>query len=408
MRTILVRLSGFAFFPLLSLVMPLLLLPLIAQIVGQAGVSSVVSGQSIGAFAATALTWGWNFEGPVVIALAKDSDERARVYLQSMRDRLVLAVFVLPLAALIAAVVAVPGFAVDAVAMALANGLAGLSPAWFCIGLGQPRLLAQYDTIPRFVATLASVPLLLYTRQVWLYVVVLVITTLVALVAFHRRFSPGGAWLPTNPRESLKGIWAQRHAAGINIAASAYASTPAPIATVTSPAAASATLASADTVYRFSLAAVVALGNAFQSWVLDPTASRRRVRQSAALIAHLVIGLVGLLAFVLLGPWATGILFGGQTQATTEIAFYYGLAFLFISLGTPLTRNILIPAGRQSTILKWTLVSALSGLTVMVVAGITGNPAKIALGMALSEALLVLGLLVPALRELAKQEAGDV
>ncbi len=47
MKTVLARLTGFSILPLLSLVTPLLLLPVIASIVGSGGIASVVSGQAI-------------------------------------------------------------------------------------------------------------------------------------------------------------------------------------------------------------------------------------------------------------------------------------------------------------------------------------------------------------------------
>ncbi|CAD5993140.1 polysaccharide biosynthesis protein [Agreia sp. COWG] len=402
MKTVLLRLSGFTFFPLLSLITPLLLLPIVAGIVGGDGVSSVISGQSIGTFAATALMWGWNVDGPVAIARATNPSDRAIVYLRSVRTRIVLLVLVLPLVSVVAAAVAVPAFRVEAVSMALATALVGMSPAWFCIGLGQPKLLALYDTIPRFVATLLSVPLLLATQQVWSYTVVLAGATLVSLILFHRRFSAGGVWLPTPLRGALRDLRAQGHTAGISMAGSAYASTPAPIATATTSPAASGSLSTADTLYRFGLFTVIALGNAFQSWTIEPGIANRRQRHAVALWSHVGLGLAGLVILLAAGPWVSELLFAGQARASVEVCLYYGIAFFFLSVGTPLMRNVLIPAGRQPLVLRWTLASAVLGIAAMLVAGLSGHAPLIALGMALSEAVLCAGLAVPAFRELRR------
>jgi hypothetical protein len=59
---------------------------------------------------------------------------------------------------------------------------------------------------------------------------------------------------------------------------------------------------------------------------------------------------------------------------------------------------VLIPAQRQKSVLMWTAVSAVVGVLLMVAAGLAANVAGIALGMAVSEALLFLGLLRPSLR----------
>lgn len=400
MKTVLLRLSGFTVLPLLSLITPLLLLPVISGFVGAAGISSVISGQAIGTFGATVLMWGWNVDGPVAIARAADAGGRGAIYLASIRTRIVLMVPVIPIAAAVSAAVSAPGFRAEAISMSLASVLAGMSPAWFCIGMGQPRLLALFDTVPRFVATALSAPLLLFTHQLWNYTAILAVSTIVALMVFHRWLSPEGQWLPTNIRATVGEIKSQLHTAGINLAGNAYASTPTPIATATTPAVASGALATADTLYRFGLFSVIALGNAFQSWTIEAGASDPRRRQLVAIWGHAILGVAGAAILTILGPAVSGILFAGQIQATTLVCFYYGIAFAFLSASTPFIRNLLIPAGEKALILRWTLVSAVVGVAAMLAAGLSGNASGVALGMALSEVLLFLTLLAPAMRVL--------
>lgn len=407
MKTVLLRLSGFAVLPLLSLITPLLLLPVVSTVVGGEGISSVISGQAIGTFAATVLLWGWNVDGPVAIARAADSRERGLIYLRSIRTRLLLLVAVLPLAAVVAAVVAVPQFRLEAAAMCWAVALTGMSPAWFCIGVGQPRLLALYDTIPRFLATVVAAPVLLLTQQLWSYTALLALATLGSLVGFHRAFAAPGAWLPLSMRATLADLRNQGKTAGISLAGSAYASTPAPIATATTPPQASGSLATADTLYRFGLFTVIALGNAFQSWTIERDATNRRRRHLAAIWAHAGLGVAGAVILTLAGPFVSSLLFAGQAQASTLLCAYYGIAFVFLSASTPFIRNLLIPAGRQSTVLRWTLVSAVFGVAVMLWAGAAGNVPGIAMGMALSEAVLFVALLIPGLKLLPEERAPD-
>jgi O-antigen/teichoic acid export membrane protein len=398
MKTVLLRLSGFTVLPLLSLITPLLLLPVISGFVGASGISSVISGQAIGTFGATVLMWGWNVDGPVAIARAADARGRGAIYLASIRTRIVLMFLVVPVAAAVSAAVSTPGFRAEAISMSLASVLAGMSPAWFCIVIVKTRLLALFDTVPRFLATTLSAPLLLLTHQLWNYTAILAVATIAALVMFHRRLSPEGHWLPTNVRATIGEIKDQLHTAGINLAGNAYASTPTPIATATTPAAASGALATADTLYRFGLFTVIALGNAFQSWTIEAGAVDTRRRQFLAIWGHAILGVAGAAILTLLGPTVSGILFAGQIQATTLVCFYYGIAFAFLSASTPFIRNLLIPAGEKALILRWTLVSAVLGVAAMLVSGLSGNAAGVALGMALSEALLFLTLLAPAIR----------
>lgn len=400
MKTLLLRLSGFTLLPLLSLITPLLLLPIISTLVGGEGISSVISGQAIGTFGATALMWGWNVDGPVAIAQAPSLAARGRIYAESIRTRLVLLVVVLPISAVIAGLIAVPEFRIAAISMTWATLFAGMSPAWFCIGLGQPRLLAAFDTVPRFLSTAVAAGLLLVTHQIWLFTVVTFIITTVSLVIFHRRFASGLTWLPTDIRQTFRELSRQKHTAGINLAGSAYASTPAPIATATTAPVLSGSLSTADTLYRFGIFTVVALGNALQSWTIEPGVTNRRTRHLGAIWAHVVLGVAGATVLTLVGPWASSIIFAGQVEATTLICFYYGLAFFFLSASTPLIRNLLIPAKKQRFILRCTIISAIVGIAAMLSAGLAGNIEGVALGMAASEAILCVALLAPGLKVL--------
>ncbi|SMQ60628.1 polysaccharide biosynthesis protein [Agreia sp. VKM Ac-1783] len=399
MKTVLLRLTGFAALPLLSLVIPLVLLPLVSSVVGGAGVSSIVSGQSIGTFAATVLMWGWNVEGPVAVARSTSASERGAIYAASIRTRLLLVVPVVPIVVIVAALVAVPEYRLESIWMALASATAGMSPAWFCIGLGRPKLLALYDTLPRFVATVVAAPILLLSQQVWTYTLILAVATTVAIWSFQRRFSAGEPWLPRPVRGTLRQLRAQRHTAGINAAGSAYAFTPAPIATVTLSPGASGSLSSADTLYRFGIFTVIALGNAFQSWVIEPGVSNRRQRHAAAMVGHIVLGVAGAAILTIWGPWVSTILFAGEARATTAMCFWYGVAFFFLSASTPFIRNLLIPAGRQSLVFACTLVSAVVGVGMMLWFGSAGIADGVALAVAATEGLIWAVLLVPAIAE---------
>lgn len=407
MTTVLRRLTGFTVLPLLSLVTPFLLMPVVARVAGGAGWSSVVAGQAVGTFGATVVYWGWNVVGPVQAARAETATARAALYAASLRTRLTLLLPVVPLVALVSALVAQPGFRVVAASMAIATALLGLSPAWFGIGVGQPMLLLWYDTLPRVLAALIATPAILLTRAIWTYPVILAVATVVGLAAFHRRYARGSDWSPLPVSRSVAELHEQGGTAGINLVATAYASTPAPVATAAFPVAQSSQFASADTVYRLGLFTVAAMGNAFQGWTLEPGAGDRRRRHLAAGWAHLGLGGVGALLFVGLGPWATGLLFGADLAAPRDVCAAYAVSFLFISAGTPLIRNLLIPDGRTRLVLVWTTVSAVVGVVVMIATAAAGWLAGVAWGMAASEVAMTVGLVVPALRVFQGRSGGS-
>ena len=77
----------------------------------------------------------------------------------------------------------------------------------------------------------------------------------------------------------------------------------------------------------------------------------------------------------------------------------WGLLPKLLEAGTPPIRNLLVPAGRVRLVLGWTLGSAAVGLVLMIGAAVAGWSAGVAAGMAVSEAVLLAGLLGPALHE---------
>jgi O-antigen/teichoic acid export membrane protein len=395
------RLTGFTVLPLLSLVTPFLLLPVVARVAGPPGWSSFVAGQAIGTVGATVVFWGWNVSGPVLIAQTSSAQERAEVYASSLRTRYLLLLVVVPVAAVVSAVVAQPAHRTHAAAMAAATAFLGMSPSWYGIGAGEPWLLFWYDTLPRVVAAVVGAGLVATTGWISLYPMLLAISVAVSLVTFRRRVTPSAT--KTWPWPVGRAVGELRHhlgPAGINLAATAYASTPVPVTTVAFRPEVSSPFASADAAYRFGLFSVTAMGNAFQGWTLeaDLVEGERRSRHRSALLAHLVLGVVGGGLFAALGPWVTGLLFGAAVAAPRDVCVWYGLAFLFLSVSTPPIRNLLIPAGRVRLVLGWTVGSAVVGLVLMVAAAVAGWSAGVAAAMAVSEALLLAGLLLPALR----------
>jgi len=394
------RLTGFTVLPLLSLVTPFLLLPVVARVAGPSGWSSFVAGQAVGMVGATVVFWGWNVGGPILVAQASSAVERAEVYAASLRTRYLLLLGVVPAAAVVSALVAQPGHRVDASAMAVATSLLGLSPSWFGIGVGDPWLLFWYDTMPRVVAAVVGAGAVWATGFVWTYPVLLALSVAVSLVAFRRRVVAGVDGTSPFP-VSRSGGELRTHlgTAGINLAATAYASTPVPIVTVAFRPDVSSSFASADAAYRLGLFTVTAVGNAFQGWTLEGAGGERRSRHRAAFGAHLVLGVVGGLLFAALGPWVTGFVFGPDVAAPRDVCVWYGVAFLFLSVSTPPIRNLLVPAGRVRLVLGWTLGSAAVGLVLMIGAAVAGWSAGVAAGMAVSEAVLLAGLLGPALHE---------
>ncbi|MDQ0825142.1 O-antigen/teichoic acid export membrane protein [Arthrobacter sp. B2I5] len=398
MKTVIKRLAGFAGFPLLSAVVPLFVMPILARLAGEQGWSSISSGLAIGIFSSTVIVFGWNIDGPVRLARTPRSAERLVIYGESLSSRLVLCAVVFPITTLLAGVISAPSHRLEAILIALASASGGLSPAWYFIGTGNPRLLGFVDTIPRVVASVASIPLLLVTEQIWTYAVMQLAATAVTLWFFFQAIPGAQGNLPSivwSRKAIQQNLRSQMAAAGLNLAGNAYGSTPVPIATATVSGTAASNFASGDQLYRYALFPVSVLANAFQSWTLEVAGEAGRRRQLAAITAHTILGIVGGVLLASLGPLVSGLMFGPNLATNQLTAIFYGLALCFLSIAAPLQRNLLIPNGRGAYVFWVTVTAAATGVTTMLVFGQLNFVEGIAFGMAASEALVLI-LLLPA------------
>ena len=403
MRKLLLRFGGFAFLPLLSSLAPLLLLPIIARVGGVDGWASVATAQAVGSFGAVAVSFGWNIAGPPKIAKLGPGPQSREVYVRSFGSRLIVFLILAPILAAASAFLSAPAFVIDSMAMTTAMLVLGLSPGWYAIGLGQPRLLAVYEAFPKLAATVFAAVLLLSGFSIWTYPVLLLIASAGGLFTFHK--SQMGSWWPiSGQRVGVKKASLRSMAipALVDLTGASYASTPLPIMSATSGLVATGMFASADKLYRYGMFGIAALANALQAWVLESDSRRPLRRQLAAISAHLVLGTLGFTLLAVAGPFATEILFGRVVAAAAPVCTWFCVAYFFLSAATPLMRNLILPNGRASIILRATTVSAIVGIPTMVMGGMTIGGAGVAFGLALSESLILFCILPEALRQLKK------
>lgn len=405
-RSITTRLAGFTGGPVLAALAPMLILPVITRVEPQ-GWASFAAGQSVGLIGMIILMFGWSIAGPVRIARAADQAERAHILAESLYTRAVAAVVVLPVVVVIAASVAGSAYRFDAAAIAFASAIGGFTPAWFCIGAGQPKNLTIYDVAPKLVAAVLAVGIVLLTGDITWYALLLAVLCALTFIAHARREMRGhhsGRLSWSQLRTALR---AQVPTAAIDAVSNSYGATPVPIASGGLPLVAANAFASADRVYRLGLLAVVAFGNAFQGWVLEKDAPDRPARHRLAITCHIGLGVAGGLGIALLGPWATGVVLGPDVRATTTTCVLFGIAFVCISSTTPFIRNVLIPHGRFRLVLAVTCSSAVVGLTIMITGASTDSATLIAVGVLASEVITMTALVIPAARLLAQEAAGS-
>ncbi|MBO3083853.1 lipopolysaccharide biosynthesis protein [Cellulomonas fengjieae] len=395
------RLAGFAGLPMISLVTPLLVLPVLGRVAGQAGWASLAAGESIGTLAAIAIAYGWNTAGPPRIALTDDREARARFYRESLAVRGALTVALVPVVSLICWLVAAPGYGWPTVLMGLAGSVTGLSFSWYAVGAADPRSIALYEAVPRVAAAALSAALVIATKELTLYPLLALTASLGGLVLFSRRTLAGTAPV----RWSRAGLWRlvvrDRAIAFNDIAGGAYQSLPVPVVSATAPAAAASSFASADKLFKFGLYVPITLANAFQSWTVEGRLDERAHRLRVALAAHVGVGIVGWAVLAVLGPWASGVLFGPDVAATRPACFWLGAAFFLVSARISATRHVLVPAGRVRQVVVSTIWGAVVGITGIAVLAWAVGPVGAAVGLLLGELVATTVVMLPALRHIA-------
>lgn len=370
------RLAGFGSLPLIASLSPLLVLGIVARVCTPAEWAALGVGQAVGSFATVAVTFGWTVLGPPSLATTRDEGARRDLYAVSWWTRVLVGCLAVPSSAALASILVSPETALLAGCMCSSTALAGLTMAWYAVGLGRPSLAAIFDVIPRLAALGAGASLVWVTGEpLWLPLCAGVGVG-VALLAFHRwmhrRFMPpwpGGAAL-------VEGVRASASSAAVMSVGSLYTSAPVPVATLVAGAHAVAGLSSADRLYRYSLFVVGAVADALQAWVLERGIGGRR--QTAAVLLHIALGLTGAVGLLALGQGVTAILFGASLAAPGDVLWGYALAFAFVCVSTPFVRNVLVPAGATNGVLIANLAGLVAGVGSLAPAvswaGVAGVP----------------------------------
>lgn len=378
------RIAAFAGLPLLSSLASFILLPIIARVGGAPVWTALALGQAIGAIAAIVVGLGWPLTGPAAVAASADEDVRRRHYAVSFVTRSLTFVSTIPLMFVALLLAGDPANFWLAFLMASAQAASGLTPAWYCIATGHPGRIAKYDVVPRMIATLGVIPILLITGHVVVYPAALLGLGLAGTLLFNAHHSQKDDFRGLSIRRIIREIWALRAGAGITLAAGSYASTPIIIVQFIAASGGLAAFVSAEKLYRIGLLATAALGNSLQGWVSDFAGNHAR-RRKYSLIALSGLGLVGWLLLSVAGPWATALLFSEELSADYGTCFWFGLSFFLVCVTSSTGAHWLVPAKRMRTVLSSTIAGAVVGVPAMVIlAGLMGGQGG-ALGLALGE-----------------------
>lgn len=380
-------LTGFTGLQLLGFVAPFMALPVIARLAGPELWVDFASAQAIGSLAGIVILFGWWTAGPAEYHRLGSVVQRANLYVASIRERLIVAAFAIPLTVAIVAAISPRESLLLCVLAALGMATYGLTPDWFFIASNSPSKLALYETIPRSISTLLSIPVMLTLGSILWFPIFQISAVFLAYMAMWRREIARHQNSSPKLRDSLTHLNQHAPIAASNILGGLYNQLMLPMATLVAPGASLATYVSADKLYKASRFSIVALANTLQSWVLS---SETRKRHLVAFSAHAVLGTIGGAALALLAPPLSELFFGSELETSHTIAAALGVSFFCASVTTPVVRNLLIPHGHRRAPLIATFCATIAGLgslyPLYAALGVVG----VAFAVALSEATSLL------------------
>lgn len=321
------RIGGFALIPLIGTVTPLLVIPAITSTQGAAGWASIAIGQSVGGGASVLVELGWALTGPQLIAKST-SVERAYLYRLAHLSKAAVFLSVGPLAAVLAYVLA-PTEPLSAALTALAGAALGMSPIWFFIGTAEPLKILYSDTLQRIVLTAVSAVLLLNGLPLVVYAVLSLVSALMApLLGLIWARSRGNRVEPVTVGAMGRSLRTQSLALAGRSFSAIYIALPVVIVSIVSPSSV-AVFAAAERLQRMGLGVLQSIPNSMQGWIgsADSTVESKS-RLKKALQINVALGLFSGIAFGLLAPLASRIIFTGEATVPFELSFICMLVIL--------------------------------------------------------------------------------
>jgi O-antigen/teichoic acid export membrane protein len=381
--------AGYTVIPVITAITPFLVFPVLARVAGVDAWVAIAVGQSVGAFVALAVSVGLNVVGPTLVAEA-DPTRRHELLRDGTRARLVVLPAGLVIAALISWVLSPPSNAGLAAVMSVALVLNGMSAAWYLIGVGRPGLFVSIELIPKAIATGLGGALLVWTGSAIWYPVLLIVVALCSFVGFTLSNVRARELLRPGLREVFRFFARRWEAALTETIGGAYATLTVSLVGGAATPTQAAAYVSGDKFFKLGQTIIGTMGNAFQARVASANGPKRRLHAAQSSLAHFVLGGSGFVAFVLLGPPLTALLFGSDVALETPTAAWFGVAAWALSMNTSIGRHVLLPAGHARSVLISVVVGAAVGVPSIILLARSFGAAGGAAGLAISESLVLI------------------
>lgn len=349
------RLSAFSASTILSGVVSVLTIPIVIGAAGAPGWEALAVGQAVGALIGIAVGMGWVVTGPATVAPLDEAGARS-TYVESLVIRGAVLLLAIPLA--VAVAFALSHAEHESAALAAVSTLVmSCGAAWFYIGRRQPRRLLVLETLPRVIASLMGILLLLAGSPLVVFAAVQVIGGVIAVglswlvVAGRVRAAEIGSVL----RRVRPILGKQSHGLVAAVSSSVFISLPTVVVAAFAPLALGG-FALADRTEKLANMALMPFGQTLQGWV--PRAQDVLARAKAATLAAVCVGFFCGASLAVGMPFAASQLSGGQIDVGAELSVPFGVT-LWATMTSQVTGiACLVGLGRGRELTRSAIVGA--------------------------------------------------
>lgn len=379
------RLTTFAATVGVSTLVGVLAIPIVIRIAGTEAWAVQAVCQSVASLFGVLVGFGWGTTGPSMVA-GTPPDKRFQLFADSMASRVYLFVLGAPVMAALM-VVLQPEYLNLVVLGSFAYLLPSVGAAWYFVGESRPGRLFFFDATPQLLGTLVGIIGLSLTGRIEVLVLCQLVFNLTGVIVSAIVVLSKGKGLyrvNMNLKQSFSRLSHQSH--GVITAATGSLYVNLPLIAVSAWLPLQLDLYTMiDRLFRYSVTAFSPILQFIQGWIPEGGSEGLRHRIERALQAGIMFGILGGAALLLLSPTVSSLLSDGKLVTPASLSTPVAISFFSVALSQILGLACLVIIGRGAALAKSTVLGALAGAPLIVVAALITDVSGVAWAVAASE-----------------------
>lgn len=379
------RLTTFAATVGVGTLVGILAIPIVIRIAGTEAWAVQAVCQSIASLFGVLIGFGWGTTGPSMVA-STSPDGRFQLFADSLSSRIYLFILGAPAMAVFM-VFLQPHYVPLVVLGSFAYLMPSLGAAWYFIGESKPGRLFFFDATPQLLGTLVGIAGLTWTGRIEVLVLSQLVFNLagVAVSAFVvLRGAQSLFRLNMGLKESFSRLSHQRHGVITAATGSLYVNLPLIVISAWLPVQLDL-YTMVDRIFRYSVTAFSPVLQFIQGWIPEGGREGLQHRMTRAIQAGVMFGVLGGAAIFLLSPTVSSVLSHEKLILPLALTAPVALSFFSVALSQVLGLACLVIIGRGAALAKSTVLGALAGAPLIVVAALTTDVVGVAWAVTASE-----------------------